>query len=101
MARPKPSLAASASFTDRVRRVVAQIPKGSTLSYGEVARRAGAPRAARAVGAAMRRNFDDKIPCHRVVRADGSAGGYNRGGPEAKRRLLDAEKRAASAQRSR
>lgn len=82
------------SFADRVRRVVAKIPKGETLSYGEVARRAGNPKAARAVGAAMSKNFDPKIPCHRVVRADGGPGGYNRGGPEAKSRILAREARA-------
>jgi methylated-DNA-[protein]-cysteine S-methyltransferase len=82
------------NFSDRVRRVVAKIPKGETLSYGEVARRAGNPKAARAVGAVMSKNFDPQIPCHRVVSADGAPGGYNRGGPEAKRRLLAREARA-------
>lgn len=83
-----------AAFADRVRRVVARIPEGETLSYGEVARRAGNARAARAVGAVMRKNFDPAVPCHRVVRADGAPGGYNRGGPEAKRRLLAREARS-------
>lgn len=82
------------SFADRARAVVAKIPKGETLSYGEVARRAGNPKAARAVGAAMSKNFDPQIPCHRVVRADGAPGGYNRGGPSAKRRILAREARA-------
>ncbi len=84
----------SLSFADRARAVVAKIPKGETLSYGEVARRAGNARAARAVGAAMSKNFDPKIPCHRVVRADGAPGGYNRGGPSAKRRILAREARS-------
>lgn len=91
MGKSKPS--AAETFADKVRRVVVAIPVGQTRSYGEVARLAGNPRAARAVGAVMRRNFDPKIPCHRVVSADGSPGGYNRGGPEAKRRILVAEAR--------
>ena len=79
------------TFTERVRAIVARIPKGKTMTYKQVATRAGNPRAARAVGAIMRSNFDPKIPCHRVVRSDGSLGGYNRGGTEKKRRLLRAE----------
>lgn len=67
------------NFKARVLRVVGRIPKGKTLSYSDVARRAGAPRAARAVGAILRSNYNPHIPCHRVVRKDGSLGGYNRG----------------------
>lgn len=59
--------------------IVGRIPKGSTMTYGEVATKAGNPKAARAVGAIMRTNFDPTIPCHRVVRSDGTPGGYNRG----------------------
>lgn len=79
------------SFADRVRAVVARIPAGETLSYGEVARRAGNDRAARAVGAVMRRNFDPSVPCHRVIGRDGAMRGYNRGGAAAKRALLARE----------
>ena len=79
------------TFAERVRQIVAQIPAGETLSYGEVARRAGSPNAARAVGAVMRKNYDPKVPCHRVVGADGSMRGYNRGGADAKRSLLARE----------
>ncbi len=57
------------------------------MTYGEVARRAGNPRAARAVGTIMRANYDPTVPCHRVVRSDGTLGGYNRG-VERKRELL-------------
>jgi O-6-methylguanine DNA methyltransferase len=68
------------SFTAKVHAVVAKIPKGSVLTYGEVARRAGNPRAARAVGNIMHNNPDTKkVPCHRVVRSDGTPGGYARG----------------------
>lgn len=80
------------TFADRVRDVVRQIPKGETRSYGEVARAVGRPGAARAVGTVMKRNYDPTVPCHRVVRADGAPGGYNRGGPERKRQLLASEK---------
>lgn len=67
------------TFKEKVLAIVAEIPKGKVLSYGEVARRAGKPGAARAVGAILKTNFNPAIPCHRVVRADGGLGGYNRG----------------------
>ncbi len=71
-------------FANRVHAVVAQIPRGKTMTYKEVAERAGSPRAFRAVGNILNKNFDPNIPCHRVVRSDGATGGYNRG---AKRKL--------------
>ena len=67
------------SFTDRVRRVVAAIPRGQVLTYQQVARRAGSPRAYRAVGTIMKHNFDPAIPCHRVIKSNGEVGEYNRG----------------------
>ncbi len=68
------------SFTEKVYAVVAKIPKGSVMTYAEVARRAGRPRAYRAVGNIMNKNPDTKkVPCHRVVRSDGTPGGYARG----------------------
>lgn len=67
------------TFADLVLAVVRKIPKGGTMTYGEVARHAGNARAARAVGAVLRTNYDPKIPCHRVIRANGFLGGYNRG----------------------
>ncbi|MFA7244142.1 MAG: MGMT family protein [Patescibacteria group bacterium] len=69
----------SCSFKDRVFAVVAKIPCGDTLSYKEVAERAGNPNAYRAVGNILHKNHDKNIPCHRVIRADGSVGGYNKG----------------------
>src|SRR5699024_8400442 len=76
------------------RQVVEQLPTiayGSTASYAELARRAGSARAMRAVGSACATNpLPVVLPCHRVLRADGSIGGY-RGGPEAKRMLLALE----------
>jgi len=58
------------TFTERVRAIVAKIPKGESMTYKEVATKAGNPRAARAVGAIMRSNYNRDIPCHRVVKSD-------------------------------
>jgi O-6-methylguanine DNA methyltransferase len=49
------------------------------MTYGDVAYFAGSPGAFRAVGNILSKNYDPKIPCHRVIRADGKMGGYNRG----------------------
>jgi len=76
------------SFAERVRAVVRRIPKGKTMTYREVAAKAGNPRAARAVGTVMAHNFDPTVPCHRVIRSDGTLGDYNRGGPARKAELL-------------
>ncbi|MFZ1735543.1 MAG: MGMT family protein [Candidatus Moraniibacteriota bacterium] len=78
------------TFANRVRAVVSQIPKGKTMTYKEVAERAGSPRAFRAVGNILNKNFDPNIPCHRVVRSDGTTGGYNRGA-ERKLEMLQKE----------
>jgi len=76
------------------RSVLAHLPEiayGHTESYGQVAAAVGNPNAVRAVGSACAANpLPVVVPCHRVVRADGSLGGYA-GGPEAKRTLLDLE----------
>jgi len=74
-----------------VRDIVRKIPKGKTMTYKEVATQAGNPRAARGVGAIMRSNYNRDIPCHRVVKSDGSLGSYNRGGSIRKRAILRAE----------
>ncbi|QQR78020.1 MAG: methylated-DNA--[protein]-cysteine S-methyltransferase [Candidatus Moraniibacteriota bacterium] len=86
----KSSLAFDTIFANRVRAVVSQIPKGKTMTYKEVAERAGSPRAFRAVGNILNKNFDPNIPCHRVVRSDGTTGGYNRGAKR-KREILQEE----------
>lgn len=80
-------------FHRKVLEQCAQIPAGQTLTYSELAARAGSRRAARAVGSAMARNrWPLIIPCHRVVGADGRLTGYSgTGGIETKRRLLDLE----------
>ncbi len=80
------------TFTDQVRAVVKKIPPGETLTYAEVARRAGSPGAARAVGNLLKQNYDPTIPCHRVIRSDGKVGDYNRGGPARKQALLQSER---------
>jgi len=66
-------------FTGKVYKVVKKIPKGKVLTYGEVAKKAGNAKASRAVGNILSKNYNPEIPCHRVVRADGKLGGYNRG----------------------
>ena len=80
-------------FTRRVYDVVRAIPRGETRSYAEVARAAGSPGGARAVGNAMRRNpvclF---IPCHRVVGSSGLGGFSTPGGLDQKRALLALER---------
>ncbi len=79
------------SFTEKVYAVVAGIPRGKTMTYSEVARRAGSPGASRAVGNIMAHNPDTKrVPCHRVIRSDGTMGGY-RYGIKKKVALLRAE----------
>lgn len=82
----------TASFSSRVFAIVGRIPKGEMLTYKEVARRAGSPRAFRAVGNILNKNFNPDIPCHRVVRSDGTPGGYNRGATR-KKELLDRERK--------
>jgi methylated-DNA-[protein]-cysteine S-methyltransferase len=67
------------TFSDKVRDIVRKIPKSKTMTYKEVASKAGNPKAARAVGAVMRSNYDPSIPCHRVVASDGKMRGYKCG----------------------
>lgn len=70
-------LADRPAWDRRVLGVVAGIPWGRTASYSEIARQVGAPRAARAVGGALGRNpISFLIPCHRVIAADGTLGGW-------------------------
>lgn len=76
------------SFTERVLEVVKNIPPGKTRSYAEVANLAGSSGAARAVGTIMSKNYREDIPCHRVIKSDGTPGAYNRGGEVAKRAIL-------------
>ena len=78
-------------FQESVWREIARVPFGKTITYSELARRAGAPGSARAAGAATGRNpIAVAIPCHRIVGADGSLTGYAGGLPR-KTKLLELE----------
>jgi AraC family transcriptional regulator of adaptative response/methylated-DNA-[protein]-cysteine methyltransferase len=80
------------AFQQRVWQALREIPAGTTISYAEIAKRIGAPKALRAVGGACAANtLAVAIPCHRVVRTDGSLSGY-RWGVERKAELLRREK---------
>jgi len=80
------------TFGEKVHEIVQKIPKGNVLSYAQVAKLAGSPGAARAVGTLMRKNNNPKTPCHRVIKSDGTAGQYNRaGGTATKIKRLQAE----------
>ncbi len=84
-------LTLTTGFRREVVRHLPEIPYGRTATYTEVAALAGSPRAVRAVGTACAKNpLPLVVPCHRVVRSDGTTGQYA-GGPAAKRWLLDLE----------
>lgn len=78
------------TFTEKVYVVVKKIPKGKTLTYKQVAIKAGRPKAFRSVGNILNKNYNPAIPCHRVIRSDGRLGGYNRGTTK-KRTILKKE----------
>ena len=83
------------SFHEKVYRILRAVPRGKVTTYAALARAAGFPRAARAVGNALNRNpyasrglpAARRVPCHRVIRSDGSVGGFVRG-TAAKVRML-------------
>lgn len=79
------------SFKEKVFLIVRSIPRGSVMTYKDVAKKAGNERGARVVGMYMRSNTDLSIPCHRVVRSDGSYGGYNGLRGKSKEALLSLE----------
>lgn len=86
-------LESASDFDRRVLRAASELDFGEVVPYGELARRIGRPRAARAVGGALGRNpVPVVVPCHRVVRDDGGLGGYG-SGTEYKARLLRIEGR--------
>lgn len=66
-------------FEEKVYKVVKKIPKGETMSYKQVAQKAGFPRAWRAVGNILNKNRNPGIPCHGVVLSNGKPGGFNQG----------------------
>lgn len=86
-------------FTKKVLEIVSKIPRGKVITYKEVARRAGSPRACRAVGTILHRNYRNRawqlplahpkpIPCHRVICSDGRIGNYALGEKEKEKLLL-------------
>lgn len=88
-------------FTKRVLDIVAHIPRGKLMTYSQIAKEAGSPRAYRAVGNILNTNYRqrewqlpldefDPVPCHRVIRSDGFVGGYARGTKE-KEKILTLE----------
>lgn len=88
-------------FTIKVLNIVSQIPHGKLMTYAQVAQKAGSPRAYRAVGSILNRNYRQRewqlpldefepAPCHRVIRSDGFVGEYARGAKE-KERILTLE----------
>ena len=78
-------------FQKKVYQVVKKIAPGKTMTYKEVAEAVGSPQAWRAVGNVLNKNSDPEIPCHRVIRADGKIGGYNKG---VKKKILILRKEA-------
>lgn len=84
-------MALKSNFSEAVKAVVRTIPKGHVMTYQAVAEKSGYPKAARAVARVMATNYDETVPCHRVIRSDGALGGYNRGGEKQKAALLAAE----------
>ena len=99
-----PNVSAAESFTDKVYDAVRHVPEGSWTTYGQIAAEVGRPKAARAVGTALRKNpftagsgcpLDKIVPCHRVVGCDrklkGFFGDTSDRGIQRKRELLEAE----------
>jgi methylated-DNA-[protein]-cysteine S-methyltransferase len=83
------------AFAERVYKAVLSVPFGETRTYKWVAKKAGRPKACRAVGNLMKNNpLPLLIPCHRVVKGSGHSGGYIFGAKK-KRLLLEAEKKIA------
>lgn len=79
-------------FRKKALKILARIPYGKTISYKQLAAKAGSPQAHRAAGSACAHNpLPIVIPCHRVLKSDGALGGFG-GGLLVKRRLLDIEK---------
>jgi len=88
-----PRLMEGTEFQKRVWKALLTIPYGETMSYGELAKKIGAPKAVRAVGAANGQNpIPIIVPCHRVIGSDGSLTGFG-GGLENKKKLLELEGR--------
>ncbi|MBM3251439.1 MAG: MGMT family protein [Candidatus Omnitrophica bacterium] len=88
----KKYLTGLSDFEKKVLKITSQIPLGEVRSYQWVARKLGKPKATRAVGQALKKNpYPIIIPCHRVIKSDGSLGGYVKG-KRLKKKLLLFEK---------
>jgi methylated-DNA-[protein]-cysteine S-methyltransferase len=78
------------TFTEQVYALCSRVPRGKVTTYGSIAEALGRPRAARAVGQALHRNpRAPRVPCHRVVGADGKLTGYAAGLAKKRRMLID------------
>lgn len=77
------------TIEEKIHKVVKKIPKGSVLTYKQVAIKIGHPKACRAVGNILGKNVDPLVPCHRVIRSDGKIGGYRDGHEFKVKRLRD------------
>ena len=69
-------------FQKRVYEVVKKIPKGKVMTYKQVAEKMGNPKSYRAVGNALNQNNNKEVPCHSVIKSNGSIGGFNSGTPK-------------------
>lgn len=78
------------NFQQKVFQATQKIPKGKVATYSQIAKIIGRPRACRAVGNALNKNRDPKVPCHRVVKSSGKVGGF-RDGAKTKIRKLKKE----------
>ncbi|MFZ2048950.1 MAG: MGMT family protein [Minisyncoccia bacterium] len=77
------------TFKEKIYKLVQTIPKGQVMTYKEVAKKVGHPKAYRAVGNILGKNVDKNVPCHRVIRSDGKIGGYRDGSAFKIKRLQD------------
>jgi methylated-DNA-[protein]-cysteine S-methyltransferase len=77
------------TFKEKIYKVVKTIPQGKVMTYKEVAKKIGHPKAYRAVGNILNKNIDPLVPCHRVIRSDGKIGGYRDGNVSKVRRLTE------------
>jgi methylated-DNA-[protein]-cysteine S-methyltransferase len=88
---PTKRLNSKVLFKETVIASVMTIPAGETRSYKEIAVLSGHPKAYRAVATLMSKNYNENVPCHRVIYSDGRIGNYNRGGEKAKIKKLKSE----------
>ena len=75
------------NFQEKVFKVVQKIPKGKISTYKEIAKAINKPRAYRAVGNVLNKNKSKFIPCHRIIKSNGSLGGFNKGQKEKIKKL--------------